>query len=87
MNAAPCGKVCEDCPMFGTTCEGCTKEMSFSFAYHCRAFDRSKSGEAPECTGLPCKVVDGKACLCPLVVQKSLKPSVKLGSSPETPVQ
>ncbi len=84
---APCGKVCAECPIFGTSCEGCEREMSFSFAYHCRAYDRSLLGEGQACTGMPCKVVDGKACLCPLVVQKSLKSMVNSGSGSNSPVE
>jgi hypothetical protein len=87
MNRAPCGKDCSDCPLFGTGCEGCTKEMSMSFAYHCSAYHEAGEARVVECTGLPCKAVDGKACLCPLVVQKSLRPGIHSGSGPETPVE
>jgi len=85
--SAPCGKVCVDCPMYGTSCEGCEKEMSYSFAYHCKAYDRSLSGETQECTGLPCKAVDGKDCLCPLVVQKSQKSIATSGLGSNSPVE
>lgn len=86
MVSAPCGKTCDDCPLFGTSCEGCIKEMSFSFAYHCREYDRPASEGAKKCTGIPCKVVDGAHCLCPLIIQKSLKPGIKLTSGPQTPI-
>jgi len=84
---APCGRVCADCPIFGTSCEGCEREMSFSYSYHCRNYDRKPSGEAQECTGMPCKVVDGKVCHCPLIVQKSLKSLISNGPGPNTPVE
>jgi hypothetical protein len=85
--SAPCGKVCVDCPMFGTSCEGCEKEMSFSFAYHCKVYDQSLSGEQHECTGMPCKTVEGKACLCPLVLLKSQRPIAMSGLGPNSPVE
>ena len=87
MISAPCGKVCEECPMFGGSCEGCAKEMSFSFAYHCQAYDRAGSEKGQQCTGQPCKAMDGKACLCPLVVEKSMRSGIKFGQGPDTPVQ
>lgn len=84
---APCGKVCADCPIFGTSCDGCEREMSFSFAYRCRAYDRSLPQEAMQCTGTPCKVVNGESCLCPLVVQKSLRPISSGATGSNSPVE
>jgi hypothetical protein len=87
MKKAPCGKDCADCPLYGTSCEGCAKEMSYSYAYRCRAYQVSDDDRQVECTGTPCKTVEGKVCLCPLVVQKSLKSGIHLGSGPETPIE
>jgi len=87
MKHAPCGKECSDCPLFGTSCDGCAKEMSMSYAYRCSAYHEAGEAGKLECTGVPCKTVDGKVCLCPLVVQKSIKSGIHLGSGPETPVE
>ncbi len=87
MNSAPCGKICEDCPLFGKSCDGCEREMSYSFSYHCQEYDRPLSDEMQKCTGTVCRLMDGKACLCPLIVQKSLKPNMKTNLGPETPVE
>jgi hypothetical protein len=87
MSSVPCGKGCEKCPLFGRTCEGCKKEMSFSYSYRCRTFERGGPENNKECTGQPCKTVDGRYCLCPLVVEKSLRSIFRAGKGPDTPVQ
>jgi hypothetical protein len=87
MNSAPCGKVCSDCPLYGTSCEGCTREMSLSYAYHCEAYHEAGEERPVECAGAPCQTVEGRACLCPLVVQKSIRAGIHLGCGPDTPVQ
>jgi hypothetical protein len=61
--------------------------MSFSYAIHCPDFDRSEQAGSEGGEAKPFKVVDGKAILCPLLVEKSLKSGIRLGQGPDTPVQ
>jgi hypothetical protein len=86
MKSAPCGRICSKCPLFGASCEGCQTEMSFSFAYHCREYTKVAS-EKPSGRNVPsCGVVEGTTAICPLVAQKSLKSSIKLTASQESPI-
>jgi len=87
MDKAPCGKDCSGCPLFRTSCEGCVIEMSLSFAYRCKAYYRSSEKGSGERTGIPCPAADAKGFICPLLVQKSMRPEIHLGSGPETPIE
>jgi hypothetical protein len=72
--------------MFGSSCEGCEREMSFSFAYRCKDYERCESSRE-EGSVAPCKETEGEAILCPFLVGKSMKSGIKLGHGPDTPVQ